>query len=430
MTDPSPDPAHSFKPKLISVWQEGYDLEALRKDTLAGATVAVVALPLSMAIAIACGLPPEKGLITAVVGGLVVSATGGSRFQVGGPAGAFIVPVASTLAAYGMAGLITATFLSGLFLLLAGMLRLGRFVRLIPKAVVLGFSAGIAVIIAASQMHDFMGLQVQHEPAELVHKLTILLAARQSLNASAFTIALGTMVLIFALRRWKPGFPGMLVAVTLATYAAFALKLPVETVSDRFGALKGVWPAPSLPKLDLPFILALLPASASFALLGAIESLLSATVADTMAGRQHRPEAELVAQGLANMAAALFGGFCVTGTIARTATNIRAGAHGPVAGILHAVFVLIAFLALMPLAGHIPFAALAGILMVVAWGMIERHEISRVATGAPLQALAMLVTLALVALVDLTMGIAVGCLVATLGTWIRRPPQSAGKHSD
>ncbi len=430
MTEVPPDRVQTFKPKLISVLQEGYGLVAFRKDSLAGATVAVVALPLSMAIAIACGLPPEKGLITAVVGGLIVSVTGGSRFQVGGPAGAFIVPVASTLATHGMAGLITATFLSGLFLLLAGMLRLGRFVRLIPKAVVLGFSAGIAVIIAASQLHDLMGLQVQNEPTELVHKLTTLLAARQSFNASAFTVALGTMALIFALRRWKPAFPGMLVAITLATYAAFALKLPVETISDRFGTLKGLWPSPSLPKLDLAFMITLLPASASFALLGAIESLLSATVADTMASRQHRPEAELVAQGLANMAAALFGGFCVTGTIARTATNIRAGAHGPVAGIMHAVFVLIAFLALMPLAGHIPFAALAGILMVVAWGMIERHEITLVATGARVQALAMVVTLALVVLVDLTTGIAMGCLVAALGTWIRRGPQIARKLPD
>lgn len=427
MRDASSAPVHSFKPKLISVLQEGYGLEAFRKDTLAGATVAVVALPLSMAIAIACGLPPEKGLITAVVGGIIVSGTGGSRFQVGGPAGAFIVPVASTLAAHGMSGLITATFLSGLFLVLAGVLRLGRFVRLIPKAVVLGFSAGIAIIIAASQLHDLMGLQVQHEPAELIHKVTTLLAVRQSFNASAFAVAIGTMALIFALRRWKPALPGMLIAVTLATLAAFALKLPIETLSDRFGALRGLWPAPSLPKLDIPFILELLPASASFALLGAIESLLSATVADTMGGRQHRPEAELVAQGLANMGAALFGGFCVTGTIARTATNIRAGAHGPVAGIMHAVFILIAFLALMPLAGHIPFAALAGVLMVVAWGMIERHEMNEVVKGPRLLAVAMVVTMALVALVDLTTGIAMGCLVAALSTWLRRPPKSALK---
>lgn len=420
MSEAAPDPARTFKPKLISVLKEGYGLQAFGKDTLAGATVAVVALPLSMAIAIACGLAPEKGLITAVVGGLIVSATGGSRHQIGGPAGAFIVPVAGTIMAHGVAGLITATFLSGIYLVLAGALRLGRFVRLIPKAVVLGFSAGIAIIIAASQLHDFLGLRISHEPAELAEKLGVLFAARASFNPAACVLAVATMSIILLARRWKPAFPGMLVAIVVASLVAECFHLPVETLGDRFRALKGVWPAPSLPQLDPAFIVKLLPAAASFALLGAIESLLSATVADTMAARHHRPEAELVAQGLANMGAALFGGFCVTGTIARTATNIRAGAHGPIAGILHAIFVLIAFLALMPLAAHIPFAALAGVLMVVAWGMIERHEIASVAKSSLGQAAAMLVTLLIVAWFDLTAGIAAGCVLVAVSTWVAR----------
>ncbi len=420
MTEPAPDPTRTFKPKLMSLLKEGYGLQAFGKDAVAGATVAVVALPLSMAIAIACGLPPERGLITAIVGGLIVSATGGSRFQIGGPAGAFIVPVAGTVMAHGVAGLITATFLSGIFLVLAGALRLGRFVRLIPKAVVLGFSAGIAIIIAASQLHDFLGLNISQEPPDLAKKISVLVAARASFNPAACALAVATMAVIFLARRWKPGFPGMLLAIVVTSLVTERLHLPIETLGDRFGTLKGVWPAPSLPQLDLTMIAKLLPAAATFALLGAIESLLSATVADTMSGRQHRPEAELIAQGLANMGAALFGGFCVTGTIARTATNIRAGAHGPIAGILHAVFVLIAFLALMPLAAHIPFAALAGVLMVVAWGMIERHEIASVAKGSLGQAAAMLVTLLIVAWFDLIAGIAAGCVIVMVNTWMKR----------
>ena len=420
MPETAPDPSRSFKPKLISVLKEGYSLQVFGKDALAGATVAVVALPLSMAIAIACGLPPVTGLITAVVGGLIVSATGGSRYQIGGPAGAFIVPVAGTFLAHGLRGLITATFLAGIFLLLAGALRLGRFVRLIPKSVVLGFSAGIAIIIAASQLHDFLGLKIVHEPADLTGKIGALYAARGSFNPAACALALLTMAIILGVRRWKPAFPGMLLAIVLTSFMAAQFHLPVETLGDRFGALAGMWPPPSLPQLDPAFILKLLPSAASFALLGAIESLLSATVADSMGGRQHRPDAELVAQGLANMGAALFGGFCVTGTIARTATNIRAGAHGPIAGILHAGFVLIAFLALMPLAAHIPFAALAGVLMVVAWGMIERHEIANVARSSFRQAAAMLITLLVVAWFDLTTGIAAGCALMGVSTWVEK----------
>jgi SulP family sulfate permease len=352
------DKARQFKPKLITVLKEGYGLKELQQDAGAGATVGVVALPLSMAIAIACGLPPETGLITAIVGGITVSALGGSRFQVGGPAGAFIVPVATTLAVHGLSGLILATFFSGALLILAGALRLGRFVRLIPSPVVLGFSAGIALIIAVSQLHDVLGLTLStKEPAAFVPKLMALVSARSTLNFEAFGIAALVVATILGLRRLAPAFPGMLVAVVGATILAWLAHLNVETLGDRFGVLSSQFPAPVLPQFSLATVVPILPSVLSFTLLGAIESLLSATVADTMTGRLHRPEAELVAQGIANMAVALFGGFCVTGTIARTATNIKAGAHGPIAGILHGVFVLIAFLTLMPLAAHIPFCS-------------------------------------------------------------------------
>lgn len=401
-----------FEPKLLTVFKEGYGAKALRRDILAGLTVAVVALPLSMAIAIASGLPPETGLITAIVGGFFVSALGGSRFQIGGPAGAFIVPVATTLAAHGLEGLVLATFLSGVFLTLAGLLRLGRFVRLIPDPAVLGFSAGIALIIAASQIHDLFGLVLAgKEPAELLPKLAALFAARETFNPEAPVIAAACIAIILGLRRINPNIPGMLIAVFLSALTVFLFDLPVETLGERFGELKGTIPAPAVPVLSWEKIAPILPSALSFTLLGAIESLLSATVADSMTNRRHRPEAELVAQGVANVAASLFGGFCVTGTIARTATNVRAGAHGPVSGILHAVFVLIVLLAAMPLAAHIPFAALAGVLMVVAFNMVERHKIGQTLRESRAGALALALTLVLTVTVDLTVGIASGCLV-------------------
>ncbi|MEN9856244.1 MAG: hypothetical protein RL186_635 [Pseudomonadota bacterium] len=405
-------PARTFKPKLITSLKEGYGLDALRKDVMAGATVAVVALPLSMAIAIACGLPPETGLITASVGGLIVSATGGSRFQVGGPAGAFIVPVATTLAQHGLQGLILATLLSGVFLMLAGALRLGRFIRLIPQAVVLGFSVGIALIIAISQLHDVLGLTMQaREPAAFLPKLVALYGARDTLHTDALVLTVGTIAAIIGLRRLSPALPAMLLALIGATLVAVGFHLEVETLGARFGTLSNHFPALQWPSLSLATIVPILPAALSFTLLGAIESLLSASVADAMTARQHRPEAELVAQGLANMGAALFGGFCVTGTIARTATNIRAGAHGPVAGIFHALFVLAAFLMAMPLAAYIPFAALAGVLLVVAFNMVERHGIAAVLRQGPWQSVALVVTLLLVVFVDLIAGIGTGCLL-------------------
>jgi sulfate permease, SulP family len=406
------DPANRFRPKLITMLQEGYGLGALQKDLIAGATVAVVALPLSMAIAIACGLPPTTGIITAIVGGVIVSALGGSRFQVGGPAGAFIVPVAATLQAHGLSGLILATFLSGIFLVLAGSLRMGRFVRLIPTPVVLGFSAGIAIIIAVSQLHDLFGLQLTgKEPAAFLQKLPALFQARGSFNLQALMIATVSIGVILGCRRLNPALPGMLIAVVGATLLVVGLNIQVETLGDRFGPMAAIFPKPKLPVFSVASLLAILPSALSFTLLGAIESLLSATVADNMANRLHRPEAELVAQGFANMGSALFGGFCVTGTIARTATNIRAGAHGPIAGIAHALFVLLAFLLLMPLAAQIPFAALAGVLMVVAFNMVERHEIADVARSSVVNACALMVTLIFVVTVDLTIGIAAGCAI-------------------
>lgn len=369
--------AELFTPKLVTVLREGYTLHNLRQDAVSGLTVAVVALPLSMAIAIASGATPAQGLYTAAVGGFLVSLLGGSRFQIGGPAGAFIVLVAATVAQHGMDGLILATFLSGLMLMAVGLLRLGTFIKFIPFPVTVGFTAGIAVIIFASQIKELLGLTLQGpEPGPLLEKIPVLWQALPSLTPAALAVSLGTAAVILGLRRLRPHWPGMLIAVTLAAVATWALGLGVSTIGSQFGGIPNTLPAPALPAFSAAKIMAVLPAALSFTLLGAIESLLSAVVADGMTGRRHRSNCELVAQGVANMGSALFGGFCVTGTIARTATNVRSGAHGPVSGMLHAVFILIFMAVAAPLAAYIPLAALAGVLAVVSWNMIEKPAIA------------------------------------------------------
>ncbi|WP_048644989.1 SulP family inorganic anion transporter [Nitratireductor soli] len=398
-----------FTPKLITVLREGYGLDAFKADVIAGLTVAIIALPLSMAIAIASGVPPERGLYTAIVGGFLVSALGGSRFQIGGPAGAFIVLVFATVQAHGIDGLILATFLSGFILLAVGFLRLGTFIKYVPYPVTVGFTSGIAVIILASQIKDFFGLTLSGaEPGPFIPKLEALAAALPTVNAASLALALGAVVVILGLRRFRPHWPGFLIAVAAATIIAWGLGLPVETIGTRFGGIPQMLPAPHLPALSWNRIVAVLPAALSFALLGGIESLLSAVVADSMTGRRHRSNSELVAQGVANIGSSLFGGICVTGTIARTAANVRAGAHGPVSGMLHALFLLAFMLVAAPLARFIPLAALAAILAVVAWNMAEKHQFAALLRSSRGDAVVLLITFLLVVFRDLTEGILVG----------------------
>ena len=404
----TPSFAELFTPKLLTVLREGYGAQHFRTDAVAGLTVAIVALPLSMAIAIASGATPAQGLYTAIVGGFLVSLLGGSRFQIGGPAGAFIVLVAATVAAHGMDGLVLATFLSGLMLAATGLLRLGTFIKFIPFPVTVGFTAGIAVIIFASQLKELLGLALVHEPGELVDKIAALWAARASFTPAAFALSLGTVGLILAVRRWRPQWPGMLVAVGAASAATVLFGLPVETIGTKFGGIPSGLPRPALPEVSAERIIEVLPAAISFTLLGAIESLLSAVVADGMTGRRHRSNCELVAQGAANVGSALFGGFCVTGTIARTATNVRSGAHGPVAGMLHAVFLLMFMLVAAPLAAYIPLAALAGVLAIVAWNMIEKSAIYTLVRSGWGEALVLGTTFGLTVFRDLTEAIVIG----------------------
>src|SRR5436190_3119593 len=354
--------SHLYRPKLVALFEEGYGLAALRRDAATGLTVAILALPLSMAIAVASGVTPAQGLFTAIVGGFLVSALGGSRYQIGGPAGAFIVLVAATVARFGAEGLVLTVLLSGLMLALVGALRLGSLIRHIPHAVTVGFTAGIAVTILASQLKDLAGLRLSGpEPGPVAPKLAALAQALPSFNPAALVLGLAVVAVIVGIRRIRPTWPGMLVAVVAATLAATLLHLPVETIGSRFGGIPRGLPAPVLPHATWAALAAVLPSALSFTLLGGLESLLSAKVADGMTGRVHRSNMELIAQGLANIASALFGGISVTGTIARTATNIRAGAYSPVSGMLHSVFLLVFILVAAPLANFVPLAALAGV---------------------------------------------------------------------
>lgn len=363
-----------FTPKLVTVLREGYDWAAFRADAIAGLTVAIVALPLSMALAVGSGLSPDKGLYTAVIGGFLISALGGSRFQIGGPAGAFIVLIALTVERHGYDGLVLATMMAGAMMMAVGFLRLGTYIKYIPLPVTVGFTAGIAVIIFASQVKDLFGLDIAKEPAALVPKLAALWDKALTVNPATVGVSILTIAIILGVRRFRPKWPGLLIAIVAAAVLTALMGLDVATIASRFGGVPSTLPAPSLPEFSLAKMHAVFPDAVAIALLGAIESLLSAVVADGMSGRRHRSNCELVAQGAANIASVTFGGMCVTGTIARTATNIRAGAIGPVSGMLHALYLLIFMLIAAPLASYIPLACLSGVLAVVAWNMAEKEE--------------------------------------------------------
>jgi SulP family sulfate permease len=418
--------AHLYQPKLIATLREGYGWDKFRKDALAALTVAIVALPLSMAIGVASGVSPERGLYAAIIGGFLVSALGGSRYQIGGPAGAFIVLVAATGARFGLQGLLLAVLMSGALLTLLGLSRLGQLIRYIPHAVTVGFTCGIAVTILASQLKDLGGLTLAGpEPGPFLPKLAVLSGALSTFNPSAFAIGALSAALIFFLKAVRPNWPGMLIAVAAAALAGAVLHLPVATIASRFGSLPHGLPMPQWPALGVQSIRPLLPATFSFTLLGAVESLLSAKVADSMTGRKHRSNMELVAQGIANMVSALFGGISVTGTIARTATNVRAGAVSPLSGMMHAMFVLLFLLVAAPLAGYVPLAALAGVLVVVCWNMAEKREFRRLLSNGP-AASVLLATFGLTVVVDLTTGILTGCALAALFAILRHDVPEEG----
>ncbi|MER8580879.1 SulP family inorganic anion transporter [Mesorhizobium sp. M1423] len=419
-----------FTPKLVTVLREGYTLAHFKADAIAGLTVAIVALPLSMAIAIASGVTPERGLYTSIIGGFLVSALGGSRFQIGGPAGAFIVLVAATVARVGVDGLLLATMMAGLFLLAIGYLRLGTYIKFIPYPVTVGFTAGIAVIIISGQIVELFGLKLAgKEPGPLVPKLMAIGEAAGTINLAATAVAALTIITIALLKRFRPKWPAMLIAIGLASLVVALLAMPAETIGTRFGGIPRSLQWPAFPPLSLDRIIDVLPDAIAFALLGAIESLLSAVVADGMTGRRHRSNCELVAQGFANIASALFGGICTTGTIARTATNVRAGAHGPVSGMMHSAILLALMLVAAPLASYIPLAALAGVLAVVCWNMFEKQAFATLLRASRGDALVLMATFLIVIFRDLTEGIVVGFALGSI-LFIDRMAKSIAVEAD
>lgn len=418
-----------FTPKLVTTLREGYGTAELRADALAGLTVAIVALPLSMAIAIGAGISPERGLYTAIVGGFLISLLGGSRFQIGGPAAAFISLVALVVTRHGYDGLVLATMIAGVIMMMVGLLRLGTYVKYIPYPVTVGFTAGIAVIILVTQLRDLLGLQLAKEPAEFVPKVTALWGAIGSINPVTVVLSVFSIATILAVRHYRPAWPSLLIAVVLAAALTAGLQLNVETIGTRFGAIAAGLPAPAIPPFSMEKIRAVLPDAIAIALLGAIESLLSAVVADGMTGRRHRSNCELVAQGVGNFAAAACGGMPVTGTIARTATNIRAGARGPVAGMFHALYLLLFVLFAMPLVAYIPLAALAGVLVVVAWSMADKTEFALLLRTSRADALILLATFLLTIFVDLLTGIGTGVVLGSF-LFLHRMAESVEVEGD
>jgi sulfate permease, SulP family len=422
--------ASAFTPKLITALKEGYGLTRFRADLIAGLTVAIVALPLAMALGIASGASPREGLVTAIIGGALISLLGGSRVQIGGPTGAFVVIVAGVIAVHGYAGLVLATLLAGAILIVAGYSGVGRLMRFVPMPVVTGFTAGIAVIIASSQVGDFLGLRTGPIPSDFVEKWIVYAGAFGTIRPGTLGLGLAALALIVALRRVLPRFPAYLIAIAVATAAATWLRLPVETVGDRFPAMPAGLPMPHFPPASLALVRDIVPSALTIAFLAGIEALLSATVADGMTGYRHRSGQELVGMGVANFASALFGGLPATGAIARTATNIRAGAQTPVAGILHAVFLLLFLLLAGPLIALVPMAALAAVLIMVAWGMSESDRFRSLLRSADTGERALLLlTFVLTVFVDLTVAIGVGVTLAAL-LFMRRMSEHAGLVAD
>ncbi len=409
------DPAQiagRLEPKLWTVLREGYGREQLVRDVAAGVIVGIVALPLAIAFGIASGVKPEQGLVTAIVAGFLISALGGSRVQIGGPTGAFIVIVYGIVQRHGYEGLAVATLMAGAMLILMGVARLGTVIKFVPYPVTVGFTAGIALIIAVSQLRDLVGMDMPAVPADFIGKLA---AYAEHLGTwSPWTAAIGLLALALMLLspRVTHRVPGSLVAIVVTTAVVHALALPVETIGDRFGAVSAAIPAPRIPEMDLALMRELFPAAMSIALLAAIESLLSAVVADGMAGTRHRSNMELVAQGVANVASPLFGGIPAAGAIARTATNVKSGGRTPIAGLVHALTLLGITLFFASWAALIPLAALAGILLVVAYNMSEWRVFMHLFRSPKSDVVVLLATFGLTVLIDLVVALQVGVVLA------------------
>jgi len=401
----------TFVPKILTTLKN-YSRKQFLADAVAGVVVGIVALPLAIAFGIASGVSPEKGLITAIIGGFIISALGGSKVQIGGPTGAFIVIVYGIVQTYGIVGLTIATMMAGVILIIMGLARLGVIIKYIPHPLIVGFTSGIALIIFSSEIKDFFGLTMEAVPADFLQKWLAYFNHFNVINISALIIGLATILIIVLLSKVTHRIPGALIAILVCTTAVVVFRLPVETIGSRFGSIQGGIPKPTVDHIDLTVIQHLVRPAFTIALLGAIESLLSAVVADGMIGGNNRSNMELVAQGVANIASSIFGGIPVTGAIARTATNVKNGGRTPIAGIIHAITLLLIMLFVGQWAKLIPMACLAGILVVVAYNMSEWRSFVGLIKGPRTDAIVLLVTFVLTVLVDLTVAIEIGMVLA------------------
>jgi SulP family sulfate permease len=400
-------------PKLVEALRH-YNLQKFVADLIAGLTVGLVALPLAMAFAISSGVPPQAGLYCAIIAGFLISALGGSRTQIGGPTGAFVVVVFGIVAQHGLNGLFICTIMAGVILVILGLTGLGTAVKFIPRPVVVGFTNGIAVLIASTQVKDFFGLQIESVPGEFLGRVAAIASHFHTIALTSTLLAVAALAVIILCMRFFKRVPGSIAALLLGTLVVVALQLPVDTIGTRFGGIPGGLPSFAVPQFHPDMILPLLSPALTVALLGAIESLMSAVVADRMSGDRHNPNVELVAQGVANIASPLFGGLPATGAIARTATNIRSGATTPVAGIVHALTLLAVLLFAAPLAQYIPLAVLSAILMVVAYNMGEWKEIPKLLKMSWATISVWLTTFALTVFADLTLAVEFGIVLAAL----------------
>jgi SulP family sulfate permease len=403
-----------FIPKSFICFREGYKKGILLNDLFAGISVGVIALPLALAFAISSGVSPEKGLFTAIVAGFIVSLFGGSRVQIGGPTGAFVVIVYAVMQKHGYDGLALATLLAAVFLLAMGFFRFGALLKYIPYPVTVGFTSGIAVVIFSSQIKDFFGLGIAKVPPEFIDKWKMYFEYAPTGNLWAISIAAATLLLIVILRKFYPKLPGAIIAVVFAASLAYFLQLPVETIESKFGGIPRILPTPTFPSFSFEMIRKVLPDAIVIALLGAIESLLSAVVADGMMGSRHKSNCELVAQGLANIGSVIFGGIPATGAIARTSANIKMGAKTPLAGMIHAVTLLLLMLFLAPFAAKIPLAALAAVLVFVAWNMSEVHHFIDIIKTHKGDSIVLVITFLMTVFVDLSMAVLSGVFLAII----------------
>ena len=402
-----------FVPKLFSLLKEGISRETLSKDILSGLIVGIVALPLAIAFAIASGVSPEKGIITAIIAGIIISSFGGSRVQIGGPTGAFIVIVYGIVQEFGINGLTIATFMAGIIIIGFGLARLGNLLKYIPYSLIVGFTSGIALIIFSSQINDFFGLHINKVPADFIDKWGMYFENFDKVNVYAIAIAVVTIILTLFFQKILKKIPGSIIAILLSTILVKVFEIPVDTIESNFGEIPNHFSLPSFPNVDYETLKSLIQPAFAIALLGSIESLLSAVVSDSMIGGKHRSNMELIAQGSANIISSIFGGIPATGAIARTATNVKNGGRTPIAGIIHALVLLAIMLLFAPYAKLIPLSCLAGILMVVAYHMSEWRQFKSILKGNRMDIIILLTTFFLTVIFDLVIAIEIGIVLSS-----------------